>query len=149
MAPDLVYASRVPDMPDPGLTNFDKQKLCALVLIAIGFSRDLGCDKKHIEKTEKNSSLIAALQQYRGRVEFAAIPIGHAGTKLTRTLDHLTAITGTSQPIADSNAGSHDYRMFKSMVEALADLAQSRLLGIRPNYTSHFHIPNLENPETR
>ena len=42
-APYLIYARGVPDTPDPGTTNFDK-KLCTLILIEIGFSRDLGCN---------------------------------------------------------------------------------------------------------
>jgi hypothetical protein len=77
-------------------------------------------------------------------MEFVAIPIGHAGTTLTRTLDHLTAAfstvrpradhtstsKGTSQPDMDSNAKIHDYRLLKSLPDALIDLAQSRLLGI-------------------
>jgi hypothetical protein len=67
-------------------------------VIAIGFSRDLGCDKKHAEKTENYSSLVAALKQYMGRMEFIAIPIGHAGTMLTRTLDYLTAVFSTVRP---------------------------------------------------
>ncbi len=52
--PDLIYAIRVPDTPDtpdPCATNFDK-KLCNLILIEIGFSRDLGCDKKHTENND-------------------------------------------------------------------------------------------------
>jgi hypothetical protein len=85
-APDLIYVRGVPDTPDPGHTNFDK-KTCTLILIEISFSRDLGCDKKHTEKTDKYSSLVAALRQYWGRVELVAIPIGHAGTTLPRTLD--------------------------------------------------------------
>ena len=52
--PDLIYARGVPDTPDPGQTNLDR-KLCTLVLIETGFSRDIGCDKKHVEKTEKYS----------------------------------------------------------------------------------------------
>ena len=60
-APDLIYARRVPDTPDPGQTNVDK-KTCALILTEIGFSRDLGYDKKHTEKTEKYSPLVAALR---------------------------------------------------------------------------------------
>ncbi len=38
--PDLIYAIGVPDTPNPGFTNVDK-KLCTLILIEIGFSRDL------------------------------------------------------------------------------------------------------------
>jgi hypothetical protein len=53
-APDLIYARGVPDTPGPGQTSFDK-KSCTLILIDIGFSRDLGCNKKHAEKTDKYS----------------------------------------------------------------------------------------------
>ena len=81
-APDLIYARGVPDTPDPGLATFDK-KLCTLGLLEIGFSRYLECDKKHTEKTEKYSALVAALKQYCGRVKLVAIPIGHAGTTFT------------------------------------------------------------------
>ena len=125
--------------PDPGQINFDK-KTCTLILIEIGLSRDLGCDKNHTEKTEKYSPLVAALEQYWERVEIVAIPIGDAATTLTRTLDHLTAAFSTvrlrvdhtsankdtTQPITDSNARSHDYRLFKSLLDALTDLAHSR-----------------------
>ncbi len=66
---------------------------------------------------------------------------------LTRTLDHLTAAfytvrpranqtsanKGTSQPNTDFNAKSHDYLLFESLLDALTDLAQSRLLGIIRN----------------
>jgi len=54
IAPELIYARGVPDTPDSCQTNFDK-KTCTLVFIEIGFSQDLGCDKKHTEKTEKYS----------------------------------------------------------------------------------------------
>jgi hypothetical protein len=70
-------------------------------------------------------------------VEFVAIPIGHADTTLTRTLGHLTAAistvcprmdhtstnTDTKKSIMDLNARSHDYRLFKSLLDALNDLA--------------------------
>ena len=66
---------------------------------------------------------------------FVAIPIGHAGTTLARTLGHLAAAfstvrprtdqaganKGTTQPITDSNARSHDYRLFNSLLDALTD----------------------------
>ncbi len=93
--------------------------------------------QEHAEKNEKYSPLVAALKQYWGRKEFVAISIGHAGTTLTRTLDHRTAafssvcprvdhtnaIKGTSQPIKNSNVRSHDYLLFKSLLDALTDLA--------------------------
>jgi len=148
--PDLIRTSSTPEKsrtrPTP-VRPISTKKTCTLIFIEIGFSRDLGFDKKHTEKTEKYSPLVAALMQYWGRVEFVAIPIGHAGTTLSRTLDHLTAAfstarprvdhtnanKGTSQPITDSNAKSHDYLLFKSLLDALIDLAQSRLLGIIRN----------------
>ena len=92
-------------MPDPGHTNFDK-KVCTLIHIEIGFSRDLGCDKKHATKTEKHSPLVAALKQYWKRVEFVAIPVGHAGINLTRTLDHLTAAFSTIRPRAEHTSAN-------------------------------------------
>ena len=61
--PDLIYARGVPDTPDPGQTYFGK-KTCTLILIEIGFSRDLGCDKRHTEKTKKYSLLVTPLRQY-------------------------------------------------------------------------------------
>jgi hypothetical protein len=118
--------------------------------------------KKHTEKTERYSYLVAALKKYWGRVEFVAIPIGYAGTTLTRTLDHLTAAfstirprayhtntnQGTPQSTTRSNAKSQDYHVFKSMMGALTNLAQSRLLGIVRNKmrlvetTTKGHLPS-------
>ena len=80
-------------------------------------------------------------QAILGEVKFVAISIKHAGTSLTRTLDHLTAAfstvrprvdhtsanKNTTKPVTNSNARSHDYRMFKSLMDALTDLSQSRL----------------------
>jgi hypothetical protein len=80
-------------------------------------------------------------------LELIAFPIGHASTTLTRTLDQLTAAfstirptversrasRGASSPVTDHNARTHDYSLFKSMLDSLTDLAQSRLLGIIRN----------------
>ncbi len=60
--PDLIYARGVPDTPSPDPTSFDR-KHCTLIIIEIGFYRDLGCDVKFDEKTEKYSSLIAAFRK--------------------------------------------------------------------------------------
>ena len=68
-------------------------------------------------------------------MKFVAIPIDCAGTIFTRTLDHLTAAfstvrirqdhanvnKGTSQPITESTARSHDYRLLKSLLKELTD----------------------------
>ena len=80
-------------------------------------------------------------------MEFVAFPIGHAGTILTRTLDHLTAAffavrpsversrtnRGVSNPATDHNAKAHDFTLFKSLLESITDLAQSRLFVIISN----------------
>ena len=143
---DLIYARGVPNTPSPDPTSFNK-KQCTLIIVEIGFYRDLGCDIKFEEKTEKYSPLIAALRKYWGRVEFIAFPIGHAGTTLTKTLEHLTAAFSTVQPTVerlpasrgafspamDHNARSNDYTLVKSLLTLLTDLAQSRLLGIIRN----------------
>jgi hypothetical protein len=100
------------------------------------------------KKAEKYSPLIAALRKDWGSVEFAAFPIGHyAGTTLTRTLEHLTAAFSVvrpsveksrankdiSSPDTDHNAKAHDSTLFKSLLDSITDLAQSRLLGIIRN----------------
>ncbi len=59
---------------------------------------DLGCDAKLAKITKKYSPLIAVLKKYRGRVEFVAFPIRHAGTTLAATLDHLIATFSTVRP---------------------------------------------------
>jgi hypothetical protein len=60
--PDLIYARRVPNTPSPDPTCFNK-KQCTLILVEIGFYKDLGCDVKFDKKTEKYSPLIAALRK--------------------------------------------------------------------------------------
>ena len=134
--PDLIYARGVPNTPSPDPTSFDKQH-CTLIIVEFGFRRDLGCDVKFDKKTEKYSPLIAALGRYWGRMEFIAFPGSHAGTTLAMTLDHLTdgfstvrptverlrASRGASSPATDHNARTHDYSMFKSMLDSLTELA--------------------------
>ena len=80
-------------------------------------------------------------------MEFIAFPIGHAGMTLTRTMTHLVTAFSTVRPRADptrANKGitdpntdhiakAHDYILFKSRLDSLADLAQSRLIGIISN----------------
>jgi hypothetical protein len=145
-APDLIYARGVADFSSPDPISFDR-KQCTLIIIEIGFCRDVGCVEKLEEKTSKYAPLLEALIRYRGRVEFIAIPVGHAGTTLNRTLHQLTTaistvrpITGSSStsrgdsfPAVDHNAKTHDYTLFKSMMDSLTDLAQSRLSCIIRN----------------
>jgi hypothetical protein len=104
-APDLIYARGVPDSPSPNPTSFDK-KQCTLIIIEIGFCRDLGCIEKLEEKTSKYAPLLEALRRYWGRVEFIAFPIGHAGMTLTRTLHQLTTAFSTVRPITGSASTS-------------------------------------------
>jgi hypothetical protein len=130
-------------LPRPDLL---RQK-CFLAIVEIGFCRDLGCDIKFEKKNERYFPPLAALGRYWGRMQFIASPIGHAGTTLTRTLDQLTdafstvrpnveisrASRGAANPATDHNVRTHDYNMFKSLLDSLTDLAQSRLLGIIRN----------------
>ncbi len=78
-------------------------------------------------------------------MELIAFSIGHAGTTLTKTLDQLTTAfsavrpftgrpstsIGDTFPAMDHNAKAHDYTLFKSLLDSITDLAQSRLLGIK------------------
>ena len=80
-------------------------------------------------------------------MEFVAFPIDHAGTTLTRTLEHLNAAfstvrplversrasMGISSPATDHDAKAHDFTLFKSLLASITDLAHSRLLGIIRN----------------
>ena len=61
--PSLIYARGVPDSPQPDPSSFNK-KFCTLIVIEIGFCRDLGCNTKLEAKTKKNSPLIADLKRY-------------------------------------------------------------------------------------
>ena len=90
------------------------------------------------------------LSFYWGRGEFIAILSEIAGTALQRTLEQLTAalstvrphmeqvgaIRGITYPAIYSNAKTHDYCMFKSLLDSLTDLAKSHLLGIVRNMKS-------------
>ena len=99
-SPDLIYARGVPNTPSLDPTSFDIRQ-CTLIIVDIGFCRELGCDIKFDNKTEKYSPLIAALRRYWGRVELIAFPIGHADTTLTRTLDQVTVAFSTVRPAVD------------------------------------------------
>ena len=65
-APDLIYASGVPDSPLLDPSSFNK-KLCTLIIIEISFCRELGCVTKLEAKTKKYSSLVKALERHWGR----------------------------------------------------------------------------------
>ncbi len=137
--PDLIYAMGVPGTPTPDLISFDTIAFI-LIIIEIGLCKDLGCDNNITEKTDTYSPVVKALKEYRGRVDFAAVPIGHAGTTLYRTQDHLMAAfsavgplleqvkanKGATSPVTNFNSKPHDYRMFNLMLDSLRDLAQSQ-----------------------
>ncbi len=80
-------------------------------------------------------------------MEFVALPIDHANTTLTTTLDHLTAVFSAVRPYveqAKANKGfidhamdhiakTHDFILFKSLMYSITELAQSRRFGIISN----------------
>jgi hypothetical protein len=88
-----------------------------------------------------------------GKVEFVAVPIGHAGTTLTMTHRYLAqALSATRpeieqsrarrevhSPDIDSAASTHDSSLFKTMMQALMKLAQTRLGGIIHHRRSLVH----------
>ena len=99
-APDIIYARGEP--ADPSL-DFDAFNMmdCTLILFEVGFCRDLGCHQKYTEKTDKYLLLLTALRKYWGRVEIVCIPIGHAGTTLTDTVnDFASALAKVRSSIA-------------------------------------------------
>ncbi len=128
---------------EPDLATFD-QKACNLILIEVGFYRDFGCHERLQEKTTKYTPLVNALKTVWGKVDFVTIPIGHAGTTLTESQHRLAqalsamrpeierrrARREVKDPDTDSAAKAHDSSLFKSLLQALTKLAQSRLLGI-------------------
>jgi hypothetical protein len=142
-APDLIYARGVPDSPKPDPATFDR-KNCNLIVIEIGFCRDFGSHKRQGEKTTKYAPLVDALREAWGKVEFVAIPIGHAGTTLKETPLRLAqALSATrpeiekrrarrkvQDPDTDQAARTHDSSLFKSLMLKLTKLAQDRLSGI-------------------
>ena len=59
MAPELIYASGIPNTPVPDPITFDRKK-GDLILIEIGLCRDFGCHTKPEEKTIKDAPLVTA-----------------------------------------------------------------------------------------
>ena len=149
-APDLIYASAGgrPVVPRTTLIlgQFQRSE-CTLLLIEVGFCRDLGCTEKRSEKQTNYAPLIDALRLHWGAVEFVCIPIGHAGTALQSTLHDLSSALarvrphfadrrrrqGYKQPDVDAKAPKHDKTLVKTLLDALCNLAQDRLLGILQN----------------
>jgi hypothetical protein len=156
-APDLIYAIGVQDSPTPSPTTYDRKK-CNLILLEIGFCQDFGCDKRQREKTAKYAPLVNALKEVWGKVEFVAVPIGHAGTTLTETPTRLAqALSATRpeieqrrtrrqvrDPDADNAARTHDSSLFKSLMLTLTKLAQNRLSGIIHHRQSLVHAQTGE-----
>jgi len=131
-APDLVYVRGVPDTPAPDQNTFDR-KQCIMIIIEIGFYQDFGCHKRLQEKTVKYAPLVAALKAVWGKVEFMAIPDGHAGTTLKETQGHLAqALSATRpeiersktkreilNPETDTASRTHDSSLFKRLQSLL------------------------------
>ena len=104
--------------------------------MTVGFCRDIGCGNKLTKKIEKYSPLIASFKRYCGRVKFVAIPIADAGPRLQRTVELLTTALsalrllveqtrdrkGITDPAIDSNARSHDHRLFNSLLASLTEI---------------------------
>jgi hypothetical protein len=72
--------------------------MCNLLVIEVGFCRDLGCHEKIQEKTEKYNPLLHALQNQWGDVAFVYIPIGHAGTTMSTTREDIAKVLAVPNP---------------------------------------------------
>ena len=98
-----------------------------------------------------------------GKVEFVAVPIGHAGTTLKETPTRLAqALSATRtaieqrrarrqvrDPDTDNAARTHDSSLFKSLMLTLTKLAQNRLSGIIHHRQSLVHAQAGEIRRTR
>ena len=142
-APDHIYARKISSTPEPGPCAIDRKK-SNLILIEVGFCRDFGCQSKLQEKTDKYAPLGASLQTIWGKVELMAVPIDHAGPtliKIRHSLAHAMSATRPEiernrtrreviNPDTDTAARSHESSIFKSLMQTLTKLAQSRFVGI-------------------
>jgi hypothetical protein len=137
--------------------------MCNIIIIEVGFCQDFGCHKRLQEKTAKYSPFVTALKAVWGKVEVVAIPIGHAGTTLITTQRHLVqALSATRpdierskakrevhNPDTDSAARTHDSFLFKTMMQALTKLGQTRLIGIIHHHQNLVHTQVGEVRRTR
>ena len=92
-----------------------------------------------------------------------AIPVGHAGTTLKETQRHLAQALSTTRPEierrrarrevfnpeTDTAARTHDSSLFKTLMRALTQIAQTRLLGIIHHRQSLVHAQVGEISRTR
>ena len=144
-APDLIYARGIPPSIS-SLTNpppFDRMR-CTLTLIEVGFCRDLGCQAKLAEKTQKYEPLATALRRHWGEVDLICIPVGHAGTTLTMSIDSIALALAKQRPPTttsrstsgqqaqdkEAKAAAQDRRLVRNAFDSLCTLAQHRLLSI-------------------
>ena len=109
--------------------------------------------------------LVAALKILWGKVEFVAVPIGHAGTTLQETHRHLAqALTATrpeiercmarrevTHPETNTAARTHESCLFKNLMQTLTRLAQDRILGIIYHRQSlvHAHVGEVRRTQAK
>jgi hypothetical protein len=138
VTPDLIYARGVPNVPNPDPSSFDKAS-CSLLLIEVGFGSDLNLKAKLEEKTLKYQPLLEELKREWGDVRLVCVPIGHAGTLLAETAEHLARALATrrprpdltkadEEPTTDRHALPHDRKLANRLLQQLSDLAATRLL---------------------
>ena len=113
----------------------------------LGFCRDLGCNDKIDETTNKCTPLIAAFWTHWIKVEFVAITVGNMGTTSTKTLKSLTSALSNVRPhvetiranmdlidpTTNTDAKAHDTVLIRFLLDSLTYLAQYRLIGIIRN----------------
>jgi len=99
----------VPVDPSPDPASFDR-KDCSLILLEIGFCRDLGCQDKLTKKIEKYNPLLCALRRYIGNIDLVCIPIGYSGTTLQNTAVVIATALAKARPSIDNKGKSKNLK---------------------------------------
>ena len=107
VTPDLIYARGVPNIPNPDDSSFNKAT-CTLLLIEVGFGSDLNLKAKLEKKTQKYQPLMDELKKEWGDVHLVCVPIGHGGTLLAETVEHLAVALATRRPQAGQGQATDD-----------------------------------------
>jgi len=108
-APDIVYAREVPADPSPDIDVFNK-KDCSLILIEVGFCRDLACHQKYTEKTDKYPPYSASFENIGDESSSFASPSVTLAppSSTTRTTSHPPS--PRTSPPSPPNAKGKDTR---------------------------------------
>ena len=97
------------------------------------------------------------LKKEWGNVHLVCVPIGHAGTLLAETADHLSLALATRRPQAgrgkatddpatDRHALFYDRKVANTLLQQLSDLAATRLLRILAHRQAELQKLSTDSP---